>query len=77
MGDLVLRSINLPRSLDEVLRVIAFHERRAKSELMRDLLEAGISAYRERLAAWAPGLLDELSKDEHAAPAMWSQPPQT
>lgn len=39
MSDLILRSINLPRTLDEALRVLALHRQVPKSEMMVKILQ--------------------------------------
>ena len=57
---LVLRSLNLPQDLDEVLRVIAFHERTTKTEVIRRMLEVGVESYQDKLATWAPHLLPPI-----------------
>jgi hypothetical protein len=54
---LVLRGVDLPRELDEVLGVIAFHEGQPKGELMKRFLEQGVEGYRKQLEQWAPDLL--------------------
>lgn len=54
---LVLRSLNVPQYLDEALRVIAFHERSSKSDVIKRLLEQGVEQYRPKLDGWAPRLL--------------------
>ena len=70
MNKLVLRSINLPTQLDEILRAIAFHTRSTKSEVMRKMLEDGVEGYRTDLERWAPHLLPPASEVSKARPSV-------
>jgi hypothetical protein len=46
--NLVLRSLYLPRELDDALRSVAFHENCTKSTLMRLMLASGLDDYHSR-----------------------------
>jgi hypothetical protein len=46
---MVLRSINLPASLDEELRSLAFFLRRPKSDLVRYFIVRGLTTLRDHL----------------------------
>jgi hypothetical protein len=58
MSDVVvLRSLVLPKELDEALKIIAFHEKSSIHEVREKLIRQGLETYRNALEEWAPGLL--------------------
>lgn len=62
----VLRAVSMPRDLDAIIEVVAFHERTTISELIPKLLKNGLESYRDQIETLAPGTFPPKAHDTQA-----------